>query len=736
MAQTQPVESTPLTKPPLVPQLGLYRSYYVWAGLGFALLTLAFSWQIWGRLATAMPGGDIDGFENFWSDWWVRKALLELHVNPFFTSYIYYPTGISLRLHALQLLNGLFTIPLAPLFGPLTATNLVQVWAVWSTPFFSFSLFYYLTRQPLAAFAGGAFLGFCNFQQYEFWGAGQGNLISLEWLPLYALFMLKVGRDEGRRWLNIGMAVGLLFFLTLTDLQYLLFAVLLTVLYGLYLLVGRVGWLVKGRAISRLALVGFFYALLALPLIIIPAIVEVGQSPWLWPSDAESVSKATDLTDYFGWGGRNLGYIPLALALIGLASGWRRAGSTVRLWGLVAAFFGLLSLGPVLLVGGQPLKVLGHTLPMPYKWFSLLPGMRVGRNPSLYEVIWMLAVAALAAYGLTWLLESWASRDHYRPALLTGTLTALAVVPLLAGAATSYSLNDLDVSPFYEELAQDKADYAILEVPPFTYQGRGEDVYQAYQAIHNKWRFGGRLSRDHKLDNPNNFIKANTLLRDFYWLGEGPTRDWHPAKDFLTDPDFRQVGLPLLNFYKVRYIVLYKAALTPGGAKFAQSLVAQALSSVRPVYEDNQLTAYQVPEGAALTSNGGLFADVGDGWYTSETQHGETWRWANDPTKAELYLYNLTSQPQDARLDLTAYSFKTDRDLTIKLNDHPLPTGYHLTETHQPLSLGLKLAPGRNVLTFSSPQPGRSVVDYGFKNDSRVLSFALLGVLLQPTASP
>ncbi len=727
-AQPVAVEASP------APKLPWYRSHYCRAGLAFAVLTLLFSWRIWGSLTLATPGGDIDGFENVWNDWWVRQALLERHTNPLFTSYIYYPTGVSLRLHALQMLNGLLTIGLAPLFGPVGSTNLTFVWAIWSTAFSSYLLFYYLTQKPLAAWAGAAFFGFCNFQQYEFWGAGQGNLVSLEWLPLYALFMFKVGRGERHTRLNIALASGLLLFLTLTDLQYLLFAILLTGLYGLYLLAGSAGWPEKGRAIGRLALSGAIYGLVALPLLLIPAIVEISQSPWLWPSQDQSQFKASSLTDYLGWEGRNLGYIPLALGLLGVIVGWRKTGTTVRFWLVVASFFGMLSLGPTLLIGATPLKLMGYTLPLPYAWFSQLPGMRVGRNPSLYGVMWMLAIAASGTYGLGWLLAKWANRTRRSPVLLVGAITTLAVGPLLVGAALSYPLDRLEVSPFYEQLAQDKTDYAILELPSFTERGRGEDVYQAYQVVHNKGRFGGRLSRDHKLDNPNNFLKTNTLFRDFFLLGEGNARNLHPAKDVLPSPDFKQIGLPLLNFYNVRYIVLYKAAMTKETGQVALSLVAQVLGQVRPVYEDQQLIAYRVPDGPNLSQNSSLFADVGEGWYGAESRNGETWRWANQAAKAEIYLYNLTSQAKNVRLDLTSYSFKTERELVVKFNDQLLPGSYHLLETYQPFTFELKLAPGRNVISFSSPQPGRSVLDYGFKNDSRVLSFAILGAQLSPAS--
>ncbi len=720
---------------PLTPEKGngLLHNHYLWVGVAFLILTLLYTGRMWVSIGSAMPGGNIDGYENFWNNWWVRYALLDRHVNPYFNDFIYYPLGVSLRLHTLQPLNSLFTIPLAPLFGLIAATNLTLVWAVFANAFFSYLFLYYLCQNTLAAFVGASFFGFCNSQIYEFFGAGQANLVAVEWLPLYLLFMFKVGRGEGKRWLNIVIAAVLLLCLNLTDLQYLLFAVVLTGLYAVYSLFQNQSWREKGWVWGRFALVGTLYGMVALPLFIIPTIIESANSPWLWPSADQSLSKATGLFDYLGWEGRNLGYIPLILAIIGLLASWRKNTGATRFLAIAALVFGLVSLGPALQWdNAQPLKLGDFTLSLPYAWISALPGMQVGRNASLFQIVWYLAVAGLAGYGLMWLIERFARGWLWHGQLaLSGAVVAVAVGPLLIGAAGSYKLDFLEVPPFYQQLAQDKADYAIYEIPAFTESGLGEDVYQAYQVYHGKPRLGGRYARDHKLSNPNNFVKTNTLFRDFYWLTTGNImKELRPDRDFLSAPDYKSVALPLLNYYKIGYLVIYKEALDPAGLKYATDLAKQILPDPRPTYEDARMLAYKVPTAAPLTQNSGVFADVGDGWYKPETQNGETWRWAKSYDKADLYLYNLGQESKNAKLNLTAYSFKKNRDLIVKLNGQEIKR-LSLVEERQKFSLDLKLAPGRNFLTFSSPDPGLAVADFGFKNDSRVLSFGMLNLSLE-----
>src|SRR5947209_8646392 len=47
-----------------------------------------------------------------WDLWWVKKALLDLHTNPFFTTYINAPGGVSLHFQTFVFLDGLLAIPL------------------------------------------------------------------------------------------------------------------------------------------------------------------------------------------------------------------------------------------------------------------------------------------------------------------------------------------------------------------------------------------------------------------------------------------------------------------------------------------------------------------------------------------------------------------------------------------------------------------------------------------------
>src|SRR5436853_116797 len=47
-------------------------------------------------------GGDV--YLHLWDLWWADKSLIDLHQSPFHTTYLYYPTGVSLYYHSLYLI--------------------------------------------------------------------------------------------------------------------------------------------------------------------------------------------------------------------------------------------------------------------------------------------------------------------------------------------------------------------------------------------------------------------------------------------------------------------------------------------------------------------------------------------------------------------------------------------------------------------------------------------------------
>src|SRR5262245_29377866 len=56
----------------------------LWAFVGSILLAVIYARSVLLHLGDGVIGGNGDGFENLWNNWWVKTSLLDLHQSPFF----------------------------------------------------------------------------------------------------------------------------------------------------------------------------------------------------------------------------------------------------------------------------------------------------------------------------------------------------------------------------------------------------------------------------------------------------------------------------------------------------------------------------------------------------------------------------------------------------------------------------------------------------------------------------
>src|SRR4029079_7097810 len=89
---------------------GRLRNPILWVAISALALAALFARVPLSHLNEGAVGGDTDGYNNIWNYYWLKTALVDLHQNPYYTDYIYYPTGTSLRYHTLNPLNGLITM--------------------------------------------------------------------------------------------------------------------------------------------------------------------------------------------------------------------------------------------------------------------------------------------------------------------------------------------------------------------------------------------------------------------------------------------------------------------------------------------------------------------------------------------------------------------------------------------------------------------------------------------------
>ena len=702
-----------------LPAFGLALRRHGLAFLCYLLLSLAFTWPTVAHLQDAITG-IVDNRECLWNIWWVSKAL-SLGAPIFFTPYMFYPTGISLYFHTLDPLNGVLAAPFVMMFGLSAAYNIMNiVWFILAASG-TYLLAYHITANRAAAFIAGLIYGFSPYMAFHLW-AGQITLLSTGLLPLYLLALL-VGLRE--RWPFLLVAAVLLTATGLSEWHYLIFLVTITGLVA----ISESFRLRQARAIvlvfAKCAGVGALFLALFSP-VLIPMIAEYTNKASAQRPIAHSVLHSVDLLAFWlpsiyhplwgDWaqsifsqlvskdvvaGVATLGYVALALALIGTLREWRRSALFVLMF--VVGF--LLALGPYLQINGVNSYDTALPIPMPFVLFRMLPFMEIFRFPSRFVLISMLALAILAAIGVDWLTRT--------PRLIRLPRWGRVGLPMLLSALVLFEFwpkpfpidstaNAADVSPFYRQLAADPSDYAILEVPNL----KANSMF--YQMIHQKRIFGGRIARE----------KLHDWRHDRFFgalIDSTP-----PVKDIGADesPNAARAALACQN---VRYVVFYKQNLDPRQSDARVALQDTLFANVAPVYEDDILRAYQ----PIATPTGEPFWTPARDWYEPEVSAaGTVFRWLKGDT-GTLRVYPCGATEIMLRFNVTPMS--QARILQVRLNGGDQESFPLTQDTLTSLEIRLTLQPGENKIEFHSAEPPTSP-----EGDPRMLSLQFSNLSILP----
>ncbi len=642
------------------------RGATVVALIGYLAVTLAFTWPLALNLTRAIPGDGFDGWQNYWNLWWMKVALLDKHTWPFFTDLLYYPTGVGLLFHTLNPFNGLLALPIQVAFGLFAAYNTVVL--------FSFALAglgaYLLARQMLgpqssrlAAFAAGAIFTFAPVHIAHLLGHMQ--VISLEWLPFFALYLLRavsgmavsaarpalplrgetpppppplagegsnpppslVGKGAGGLGKKeagelggkgagelgekgdggLGAIILAAFFLALIalcDWYYVLYSLIFSAVVAVWLLLAR-PW---RRALTGLLAIAAIWLLwgLALSPLLWPMVGEATRYRFMVPDPAQSRLLSADLLAFVTphgfhplWGAWAreqskvftssiaeytvfAGYVVLALAALGA---WPRRNGAARrapaqegqfaprmqaFWLLVLLVFFVLSLGPVLHIGGRTaLLPAGREIPLPYGWLvRAVPFMEITRSVSRYDVMVMLALSLLAAWGVDRLWRGGRWRRGLAVAGCIGLLFEFLPAP--------YPLSPADTPAWYYALAADGRPGAVLNLP----MNWDRPGYLLYQTVHGKPLTVAYISRE----DPRTLVERAPVLQHFRHLGP----------DILAF-DLRGQGMQVLADLGVRWVVLDRYKM-PGGAErsVTEALAAEIFAGRPALYADERLTVYEV----------------------------------------------------------------------------------------------------------------------------------------------
>jgi hypothetical protein len=470
-----------------------------WVGVAYLFLTGLFTFPLILNFSTSLPGQLLeDRDQNLWNLWWVKESLLHLK-NPFHTDFIYYPDGVSLYFHTLNPLNGVISLPVQLFFGTVAAYNFIVFFSFVMAGIGSYLLLLHLTRRPAAAFCASLIFVFAPYHMGTLKGLMQ--LISLEWLPFYVLFLLRATRPLAwlpwrKRWPEIGAASLCLILTALTDWYYTIFLLSFTLLYlGWRVAVEPLAIAWKNRRKNRpsrsetsplaleapfyegsptgtpagkgyfrplffnvlapAGLIGLLFGLAIFPLLR-AMFAEMGTTNYYLPDPNDTLNYSADLlalfipgstSTLFGWIGTNVLTTrnvsgPMAAQVF---LGYLPLG--LGLLGLVVAkrsrFWGVSGLLFTILALGPALRLNGPQPGwwMPYALIENLPVIKIMRSPDRFIVMTMLCLAVCAGYGLAWLMERLDSRlakvKIYPARLTPGRFSGLKLNNKLVAAALS-----------------------------------------------------------------------------------------------------------------------------------------------------------------------------------------------------------------------------------------------------------------------------------------------------------
>jgi hypothetical protein len=651
----------------------------------YAFLAVIATYPLMLHPGSTIPGSG-DAYQFYWNLWWVKRALVDLHTNPYVTGEVFYPYGGHLYFHTLNLLQGVLALPITLGLGLPAAYNSIVLLAFTLSGYATYRLAWYVLAHEvdpdavashpdaarLAAFVGGAVFAFSSYRFVHL--LGHLDLVSTQWIPLFVLFLLKTRRETGwwnPIWCGVFLAATLL-----TSSYYAAFLFAFAGLFVVSILIRRpAGWI---AALTRVAAAMAVFAALALPLLIamlsrgvlegrtsnpaydvdrfsgdllgfvVPSLLHP-----LWGRAVEPVYRAIARNDSRLESVIYLGFVPLLLAAVAM----RRIGARAwRFWLAGCALFAVLSLGPVLHVGGAALAPALSPL-MPYTLFSHLPYGDIPRVPGRFVVMTTLCLAMIAAAG------TWTLLRELDPRRAAGVTVALVAALLFEQAVWPLPLAGLQVPPYFERLAREPGRGAILEVPipddPALFPRR-----MLWQTAHGRPVFGGYLSR--------------SLPPLPFDAVPGFAQFKHPggAIDDVVRYDERElpaISRAVLNAYGASQLVIEKRLMPPAeGARVLQ--VADALlGRAARAFDDPTIAAYVISADTALPH--ALWLDTGWSYVERLDQRGRDqrtlrWRWMGERARIAI----AAPVPSTVRLRLTAQAFDRPRRLELRSGDVVIAT--------------------------------------------------------------
>ena len=713
------------------------RSHLVTLAVYLCLVLLVFSplvLNMGGTLLTNTLGVSQDKWHFIWNFWWFKQAAITGQ-NPYFTNSFYYPNGAPLALQTLDFADAAISLPVAAVFGEIVAYNFIAILSMVLTAFFAYLLAWHLTHSWLGSFAAGTIFAFFPQHIAQLY-AGHPNLASLEWLPLYLLFLMLTFETGKFRFAAIaGLALALI---TYTELELLFMMAITTVVYLAYLAMSQARSFFKGRSILLTGVLLAVWGAITSPFLYeaFRLYLSGGRIP---PPLLSVVVNSASPTYYFIPSPYNyllsglvrpvytpslllggaaqwvifVGWTALALSVLGaLLSEDRRRYFFVAL-ALIALYF---SLGPS---NNQGLNI-QTPLTLLYTKVSFLDFFR---TPARMSTVVMLAVSCMAAMGVQRLSSQKLSLRLPRLADFRRSVKAPSArggvsVSGKAVAVVCIGLILLEFVPMVQ--TSDPAYYVAASVIPssnqFSVLNIPARVYPNQFYLYQSTLIGTPVVNG-KLSQLIQTLPNYMYVEPFFRLLAAPlTSRLYPDPIHQTaNRTDTQLAPIIMSLYGMKYVILYRYEYNTRtnftanlGAHTSWGLVNSTLYSAlgAPVYQDNVTTVFELPQFYSLTqilnaADAGPIMLPGEGWGPP----GVGGR--NITTPAQLLVYSSTTQlftvsvsysSPFPNIPIPPLCLLNENSTTIENCGYSNPSGISTV-------YGIQLVRGLNLVSFVTSTP-------------------------------
>jgi len=573
-----------------------------------------------------------DKWHFIWNFWWFRTALTTGQ-DLFQTQMMFFPEGASLIFHTIDIFDAAVSSIISNIVGDVVAFNIIIISSLALSGFTAFLLAWHLTKNKIASIGAG--LIFAYFPQHIAQAfSGHPNLSSIQWLPAYLLALILT--YEHRR-IRYAITAGIfLIILTFIDLQLIVMAAIVTLIYFSYQIYMTKGKIINSRTFFLTAIIGLIWLGTAGPYIysVTSHIADGERSP---PSLEETILNSArpqfyliqspynflygDIfnENYSGLGGGVsqhvifMGWTALFLAIIGIVNSrneWK--------YFLIALGFTsfILSLGPsnanLDLSIQTPYNIL-------YQQSSIIQFFRA---PARFSIITMLSISGLAALGIESvtrtrnlhikipqrLIKEKNNFNLIFSKKIRKIITFSLLLLILIEFTPSINLESIETNPVYDIIAADNEEFGVLELPNDIVNTQ-KYLYQ--QTLHEKPLVNGKIAQG--IDTLPDYISKQPLFQELINPRRSNFRNNIIDQGYET-PDFVN---SIFNQYNIKYVVVHTKELSEKEFLKINSILTQSIGN--PIYVDEDASLFSlinstIEENPVMSTVDKPIILLGEGW--------------------------------------------------------------------------------------------------------------------------